>query len=40
MFAIVDVNSFDASGEKVFRPDLRNQAVVVLSDNDLSDKKH
>ncbi len=34
MFAIVDVNSFYASCEKVFRPDLRNQAVVVLSNND------
>ncbi|EAR9852471.1 translesion error-prone DNA polymerase V subunit UmuC, partial [Salmonella enterica] len=29
-----DVNSFYASCEKVFRPDLRNKPVVVLSNND------
>ncbi|EGS4120420.1 Y-family DNA polymerase [Yokenella regensburgei] len=34
MFALADVNSFYASCEKVFRPDLRNKAVVVLSNND------
>ncbi|EGJ1649546.1 Y-family DNA polymerase [Salmonella enterica] len=34
MFALADVNSFYASGEKVFRPDLRNRPVVVLSNND------
>ncbi|EGP1135948.1 Y-family DNA polymerase [Salmonella enterica] len=34
MFALADVNSFYASCEKVFRPDLRDKAVVVLSNND------
>jgi len=34
MFALADVNSFYASCEKVFRPDLRGRAVVVLSNND------
>ncbi|EXU77227.1 DNA polymerase [Erwinia mallotivora] len=34
MFAIVDVNSFYASCEKAFRPDLRDAPVVVLSNND------
>lgn len=34
MFAIADVNSFYASCEKAFRPDLRNAPVVVLSNND------
>ncbi|HBM3184851.1 TPA: Y-family DNA polymerase [Klebsiella oxytoca] len=34
MYALADVNSFYASCEKVFRPDLRNKAVVVLSNND------
>lgn len=34
MFAIVDVNSFYASFEKAFRPDLRDAPVVVLSNND------
>ncbi|WP_254888633.1 hypothetical protein, partial [Salmonella enterica] len=29
MFALADVNSFYASCEKVFRPDLRNTPVVV-----------
>ncbi|MBC2873406.1 hypothetical protein EAO08_31985 [Klebsiella pneumoniae] len=29
-----DVNSFYASCEKVFRPDLRGKPVVVLSNND------
>lgn len=33
MFALADVNSFYASCEKVFRPDLRNKPVVVLSNN-------
>ncbi|MBL2132711.1 DNA polymerase V subunit UmuC, partial [Klebsiella pneumoniae] len=28
MFALADVNSFYASCEKVFRPDLRNRPVV------------
>ncbi|MEH4219154.1 Y-family DNA polymerase [Klebsiella aerogenes] len=34
MFALCDVNSFYASCETVFRPDLRGRPVVVLSDND------
>lgn len=34
MFALVDCNSFYASCEQVFRPDLRGRAVVVLSNND------
>lgn len=31
MFALADVNSFYTSCEKVFRPDLRDRPVVVLS---------
>ena len=34
MIALVDCNSFYASCEKIFRPDLRNSPVVVLSNND------
>lgn len=34
MFALADVNSFYASCEKIFRPDLRCKPVVVLSNND------
>jgi DNA polymerase V len=34
MLALVDCNSFFASCETVFRPDLRRKAVVVLSNND------
>lgn len=34
MFALVDVNSFYASCETVFRPDLRGRPVIVLSNND------
>lgn len=34
MYALADVNSFYASCEKVFRPDLRDRPVVVLSNND------
>lgn len=34
MFALVDVNSFYASCETVFRPDLRGKPVVVVSNND------
>jgi len=33
-FALVDCNNFYASCEKLFRPDLANKAVVVLSNND------
>lgn len=34
MFALADVNSFYASCEKVFRPDLRDKPLIVLSNND------
>lgn len=34
MFALADVNTFYASCEKVFRPDMRDKPVVVLSNND------
>lgn len=34
MFALADVNSFYASCEKIFRPDIRDKPVVVLSNND------
>lgn len=33
-FALVDCNNFYASCEKMFRPDLKNTPVVVLSNND------
>src|SRR5262245_18896862 len=34
MKAIVDCNSFYSSSERLFRPDLLNKPVVVLSNND------
>lgn len=34
MFALVDCNNFFVSAERVFRPDLRNLPVCVLSNND------
>ena len=34
VFALADVNSMYASCEQVFRPDLRNKPIVVLSNND------
>ncbi len=34
MFALVDCNNFYVSCERVFRPDLNGQPVVVLSNND------
>ncbi len=34
MYALVDANSFYASCEQVFRPDLRGRPVAVLSNND------
>jgi len=33
-FALVDCNSFYASCERIFRPDIKNKPVVVLSNND------
>ncbi len=33
-YALVDCNTFYASCEKVFRPDLRNKPIIVLSNND------
>lgn len=32
--ALVDVNNFYASCERLFRPDLRGRPIVVLSNND------
>ncbi len=34
VFALVDCNNFYASCEKLFRPDLKNAPLVVLSNND------
>lgn len=34
MYALIDCNSFYASCEQVFRPDLKGKPVVVLSNND------
>lgn len=34
MYAVVDCNNFFASCERVFRPDLKEKPVVVLSNND------
>ena len=34
MFALIDCNNFYASCERLFRPDLLNQPIVVLSNND------
>lgn len=34
MYALVDCNNFFVSAERVFRPDLRQQPVCVLSSND------
>lgn len=34
LYALVDCNNFYASCERVFRPDLENQPIVVLSNND------
>mgnify|MGYP000864530181 FL=1 len=34
MYALIDCNSFYVSCERLFRPDLRTSAVVVLSNND------
>nr|WP_279535617.1 hypothetical protein [Pseudomonas aeruginosa] len=37
VYALVDCNSFYASCERVFRPDLLRTPIVVLSNNDLRD---
>ena len=34
MYALVDGNNFYASCERVFRPDLRNKPIIILSNND------
>jgi len=34
MFGLIDCNNFYASCERLFRPDLMNRPVVVLSNND------
>ena len=34
MFALIDCNNFYASCERLFRPNLRDQPIVVLSNND------
>ena len=34
MFALADCNNFFVSCERVFRPDLQNKPVIVLSSND------
>ncbi|HPH24383.1 MAG TPA: hypothetical protein PLW32_10900, partial [Chitinophagaceae bacterium] len=34
MKAIVDCNSFYCSCERLFRPELENKPVIVLSNND------
>lgn len=34
MFALIDCNNFFVSAERVFRPELRNRPVCVLSNND------
>lgn len=34
MFALIDCNNFYASCERLFRPDLQNKPIIVLSNND------
>ena len=34
MFALVDCNNFYASCERLFKPELENKPIVVLSNND------
>lgn len=38
LFALVDGNNFYVSCERLFRPDLNNKPVIVLSNNDLTDQ--
>jgi len=35
VYGLIDCNSFYASCERVFRPDLAKVPIVVLSNNDL-----
>lgn len=34
MYALIDCNNFYASCERLFRPDLKNRPIIVLSNND------
>lgn len=34
MYALIDCNNFYASCERLFRPDLRDKPLIVLSNND------
>ena len=34
MYVLIDCNNFYASCERVFRPDLRQKPIIVLSNND------
>ncbi len=34
MYALIDANNFYASCERLFRPDLRDKPIIVLSNND------
>lgn len=34
MFALADCNNFYASCQRIFRPDLNNKPIVILSNND------
>jgi len=38
MYALVDCNNFYASCERLFRPELQDRPIVVLSNNDLTDQ--
>jgi len=38
MFALANANNFYASCVTIFRPDLRGKSIVVVSNNDLSDR--
>nr|WP_312126919.1 hypothetical protein [Pseudomonas sp.] len=38
IYCLADCNSFYASCERVFRPDLEHTPIVVLSNNDLRDR--
>ena len=34
MYALIDCNNFYASCERLFRPDLRDKPIIILSNND------